>query len=422
MTAYSLLDHSIYDKLNEANITVERKMIAAGELILKHGDVSSSIYIIEKGQASVFILQERKVELATLGEQQFFGEMSCLTGDPVSANVEALTELQLVALNRDGLMLLMDEHTEFRVQLIEAMVQRIKSSNDRVLEEHQKNVLMMQLHEEEEQHRYGDLVGESDEIKKVRLAIPKIANESIIVIEGERGTEKLAIARKIHEQSEAHLYPFVSIDSEHFDVKTFESKLLVAKSGTKLILLTTEKLQMMQAPLIEIAPLRERLDDIPLIAQSILQKLDGPTEELLSEEAYRMLSLYPYLTNNVKELENVLREAVILSEGRTIYGKHLKFGRERKPGERPKIGFAFGSGSARGLAHLGGWKEIEDAQIPIDLVAGTSIGSVIAGAIAYGLKNEEAVRMMNNLKWSQIVRPTFPVKSFVQNAPLVQLL
>jgi NTE family protein len=48
----------------------------------------------------------------------------------------------------------------------------------------------------------------------------------------------------------------------------------------------------------------------------------------------------------------------------------------------PKIGLALGGGAARGLAHLGVLKVFEDAQIQIDMIAGTSLGALIGGLYA----------------------------------------
>ena len=48
----------------------------------------------------------------------------------------------------------------------------------------------------------------------------------------------------------------------------------------------------------------------------------------------------------------------------------------------PKIGLALGGGAARGLAHLGVLKAFEDAKIPIDMIAGTSLGALIGGMYA----------------------------------------
>ena len=54
--------------------------------------------------------------------------------------------------------------------------------------------------------------------------------------------------------------------------------------------------------------------------------------------------------------------------------------------KRPKIGLALGSGGARGLAHLGIIKVLKENNIPIDFIAGTSIGAIVG---AYYSLNEE---------------------------------
>ena len=46
--------------------------------------------------------------------------------------------------------------------------------------------------------------------------------------------------------------------------------------------------------------------------------------------------------------------------------------------EQPKIGLALGSGGARGFAHLGVIKVLIEAGIPIDLIAGSSMGALVA--------------------------------------------
>ena len=46
---------------------------------------------------------------------------------------------------------------------------------------------------------------------------------------------------------------------------------------------------------------------------------------------------------------------------------------------RVKVGLVLGSGSARGLAHIGVLKVLEREGIPVDLIAGTSIGALIGG-------------------------------------------
>jgi len=54
-----------------------------------------------------------------------------------------------------------------------------------------------------------------------------------------------------------------------------------------------------------------------------------------------------------------------------------------------RIGLALGAGGARGLAHIGVLKVLEKEKIPIDLIVGTSIGSLVGGAYASGMSPEE---------------------------------
>lgn len=55
------------------------------------------------------------------------------------------------------------------------------------------------------------------------------------------------------------------------------------------------------------------------------------------------------------------------------------------PARTPRIGIALGGGFARGLAHIGVLKVFEEEGIPIDCVAGTSVGSVIGAAYCSGI-------------------------------------
>ena len=52
---------------------------------------------------------------------------------------------------------------------------------------------------------------------------------------------------------------------------------------------------------------------------------------------------------------------------------------------RPKIGLALSSGGARGFAHLGVLKVLKEEGIPVDCVAGSSMGSIMAVLLANGL-------------------------------------
>lgn len=70
---------------------------------------------------------------------------------------------------------------------------------------------------------------------------------------------------------------------------------------------------------------------------------------------------------------------------------------------RPKIGIALSGGGARGIAHIGVLQALEKLQVPIDYVAGTSMGSIVGGLYASGLTSKELDNAVNNINWSDIL-------------------
>jgi len=70
--------------------------------------------------------------------------------------------------------------------------------------------------------------------------------------------------------------------------------------------------------------------------------------------------------------------------------------------KRPKIGLALGSGSSRGLAHIGVIKVLEENNIPIDFIAGTSIGAMVGGFYAIGLGIEKMEEITLETNWRRM--------------------
>ena len=66
-----------------------------------------------------------------------------------------------------------------------------------------------------------------------------------------------------------------------------------------------------------------------------------------------------------------------------------------------KIGLALGSGGARGIAHLGVWQRLQELDIPIHCIAGTSIGA-IAGAIIAAGRVDEALAWCAMSSWKKL--------------------
>jgi NTE family protein len=68
--------------------------------------------------------------------------------------------------------------------------------------------------------------------------------------------------------------------------------------------------------------------------------------------------------------------------------------------DRPRIGLALGGGGARGAAHIGVLRELERLRIPIDAIAGTSMGAIVGGLYASGKNPDELQQLVESLDWA----------------------
>jgi DNA-binding NtrC family response regulator len=240
---------------------------------------------------------------------------------------------------------------------------------------------------------YGELVGSSDEIRKIYTLIEQVAPSSAsVLITGESGTGKELVARTIHQLSPRREKPFVAINCSAIPETLMESELFghekgaftgaasrrqgcfeIADSGTLLLDEIGEMPALLQAKLlrvieeravrrlgsrkeievdvrllaatnrmpqqavsegklrddllyrlnvfsIHLPSLRERKEDLPILAQHLVTQLaekHGRPARYLSRAALDALQFHSW-PGNVRELRNVIERAVIICSGEQI--------------------------------------------------------------------------------------------------------
>lgn len=448
---HPLLKDIAKDELQQLIPYLSHKIYEKETKIIEQGHKGNYVYLIISGNVHIKLEQATLVHIATLEAGAFFGEMSCLTGDPISASVFADDMVEVLTLDHEGMLQLMEKSKPFQKHMMDAMIHRIQQANERVAEEYTKNLYFMKRNEWHDRDKYGELIGESDQIKQIRSDIKQLAqHEGVIYIIGEAGTGKTHIAKRMHYLSKRQSEPVLMVSASELNWNDWASMIITAKRGTIIVTegeelsssqlheliekskgtalfiestqpISIQTSQAIGAKELYVAPLRERAQDIPLIAKHYLSK-DSGQGEAISEEALRTLTLFPYLSGNIGELITVIEGAYLLSEGRMIQTSHIRFPSTRKPGSRPKIGLALGSGSIRGISHIGVIKVLEQANIPIDYIAGTSAGSLVGGAYAAGMSIHDLEKAVEKMKWNNVVGFTFPKRSIVHNDPLTKYI
>jgi NTE family protein len=86
--------------------------------------------------------------------------------------------------------------------------------------------------------------------------------------------------------------------------------------------------------------------------------------------------------------------------------RSFAYGGTPKGAKRPRVGLALAGGFARGIAHIGVLRVLREAAIPVDVVAGTSVGALIATAYCSGASLEMMERVAHETKFTDFGRWT----------------
>ena len=236
------------------------------------------------------------------------------------------------------------------------------------------------------------LVGRTPAMQELYRLVARVMNTDLpVVITGESGTGKSLIARAIHDFSDRRTLPFVSVTAA--DLRELEGPARVmarVKGGTILIdeiadledEIQARIVRMMDAPgdhvprfmatsqsnlnsaieagrlrqdlyyrlggaMIHVPALRERVDDVPLLAQHFLTRAerDGAASRRLSKEAQELARAYSW-PGNVRQLENAVRRLVLTSRSEEISRSEM----EQVLGSQPDMEPVLGGGENEKLA------------------------------------------------------------------------
>jgi len=108
----------------------------------------------------------------------------------------------------------------------------------------------------------------------------------------------------------------------------------------------------------------------------------------------------PGVWGSVKRLGKVIRS--VQAFGRELSGRSIPVEAKRTP----SIGVALGGGFARGIAHIGVLKVLEEEGIPVSMVAGTSVGAIMGAAYCSGLTIAELEEIAHKVRFTTFARWT----------------
>jgi CRP/FNR family cyclic AMP-dependent transcriptional regulator len=121
------------DLQHVAEVAVPRSF-AAHQVIFREGDSSDTCYIVRSGHARAMRehVDGRTLALAHFGPGDIFGELAMFDDERRSATVEAIDDLDALAILGGDMRRIMSEHAEIAVKLAVALVRRLRAANERL--------------------------------------------------------------------------------------------------------------------------------------------------------------------------------------------------------------------------------------------------------------------------------------------------
>lgn len=111
---------------------LRRQTYRKGQLILRQGELGDSLFVIVSGQVRIYTLSPDGHELSVLicGKGDFFGEMALLTGEPRSANAEAMRRTEVLVLCRQTFHEHLLSNPQAALYIIETLSQRLRRTTE----------------------------------------------------------------------------------------------------------------------------------------------------------------------------------------------------------------------------------------------------------------------------------------------------
>jgi NTE family protein len=361
-----LLQHlrSFLGIVDEAAIESLRRRVrwmplAGGEALMRQGEPGDALYLLVSGRLRVYIEedgQRRVVREISRGE--VIGEMSVIADAPRSATVVAIRDSVLVSLGKEDFIRLQAQSPPVALALTRQIIDRLRTEGRRTLKDRPVTMALLPI------------TAGVDAAAFAQALARELAQTGRVSV-----LDAAAIERRLNDDG---------TPAEH-RIATLLDRIEDAHDYVVLVGDT--------APTDWTGCCTRHADEILLLADALAQPAVHPTEQAFlapaarpphAETAEILVLLHPAGADKVSGTARWLARRPVSEHVHVRLGVAADIARLARIQSRQAIGLVLGGGGARGFAHLGVYRALEEQGIEVDYVGGTSIGAVMAALIATG--------------------------------------
>jgi CRP-like cAMP-binding protein len=134
MNSIKLFNGLLDNQIEEFNSLCTTKRFVAKTLIIKYNSKISGVYIIKTGICQVYSLEQDGKEFifTQLHSGEVIGEMSCLDNKPSSANVKAITNCEILFIEKEKFVNFFIKNPNFAINLTKIIISRLRNADEQI--------------------------------------------------------------------------------------------------------------------------------------------------------------------------------------------------------------------------------------------------------------------------------------------------
>ncbi len=360
------------------------RWIRGGEVVFRQGDAADELFFVISGRLQVFIDLDtpaaRMVSEVVRGET--LGEMGVIARMPRTATVRAVRDCELLALSRTDIEALLRSHPEVSLALARQVILRL-ARRDRPRADKKRPVFVAVVGTEAGVCRSQSFV---DLLARAARRHGRVQSVSRLDAAAVLGDEAHLLAHHSNTHGSESGPPHDRIAAWFDDLETNNDLVLLAVSderswwGRHCLRHSDEILGIADGGG-SADPLLPSVDIANRVAPGVTFRL------VLIHPQER---LFPTATGD-------WFSPGVASVTHVRAGCKADFERLARVVARRSTGVAFSGGGARGFAHLGVYKALSERDVPIDAVAGTSMGAAIGSLVALGCSPKDAISCVREI-------------------------